>query len=87
MSSIIAGNFVKGVSFFGYTEGTTKGVAPHVRISVYKVFGSAVAKSSDIITGIDQAIVDGVNVISISSYPTNFIPMWHHPIPIASFSV
>ena len=87
MSSVIAGNFVKGVSFFGYTEGTTKGVAPHVRISVYKVFGSAVAKSFDIIAGIDQAIVDGVNVISISSYPINFIPMWHHPIPIASFSV
>ena len=87
MSSVIARNFVKGVSFFGYTKGTTKGVAPHVRISVYKVFGSAVAKSSDIIAGIDQAIVDGVDVISISSYPTNFIPILHHPIAIASFSV
>ena len=40
---------------------------------MYKVFGSAIAKSSDIIAGIDQVIADGVDVISISSYPTNFI--------------
>ena len=53
MSSVAAGNFVKGLSFFGYTEGTAKGVAPHARISMYKVSGSAIAESSDIIAGID----------------------------------
>ena len=31
ISSIVAGNYVEGISFFGYATGTASGVAPHTR--------------------------------------------------------
>ena len=90
VSSIAAGNYVNGVSYFGYGEGTAKGVAPNVRISVYKVgWGvDAIGKISDIITGVDMAIEDGVDVICIamaSKATVNAVPLLE-PIARASFS-
>lgn len=48
--SIAAGNYVKGVSFADYAEGTAKGVAPHARVAVYKVMWNGRAFASDIIS-------------------------------------
>ncbi|KAK6115945.1 hypothetical protein DH2020_008214 [Rehmannia glutinosa] len=83
VSSIAAGNYVNGVSFFGYATGTARGVAPRARLAVYKVlWGGGV--SSDILAGIDQAVADGVDIISIS-IGTQEINLYENPLSIASF--
>ncbi|KAL0438758.1 UNVERIFIED_CONTAM: Subtilisin-like protease SBT3 [Sesamum latifolium] len=84
VASIAAGNYVKDVSFFGYAPGTARGVAPHARLAIYKVLWDEGSYESDALAGIDQAVADGVDVLSISlSYQT--IDLYENPIAIAAF--
>ncbi|KAL8030033.1 hypothetical protein ABFX02_14G261500 [Erythranthe guttata] len=82
-ASIAAGNYVDGVSFFGYAAGTARGVAPRARIAVYKVLWDG-GVTSDLIAGIDQAVADGVDILSISlsDRSTN---LYENALSIASF--
>ncbi|KAL7262252.1 hypothetical protein ACSBR1_000599 [Camellia fascicularis] len=65
-ASTVAGNYVNGASFFEYAEETVKGLASRARVAVYKVFRDPYfAYYSDIIVGIDQAVTDGVNILSL----------------------
>ncbi|KAL3634241.1 hypothetical protein CASFOL_021295 [Castilleja foliolosa] len=84
VASIAAGNYVSNVSFFGYAPGTARGVAPRARIAVYKALWSG-GVSSDILAAIDQAIADGVDIIS-ASLSGRTIPLYENPLSIASFS-
>ncbi|MCD9560311.1 Subtilisin-like protease sbt3 [Datura stramonium] len=67
IASIAAGNYAQGVSYFGYGKGTARGVAPHARLAIYKVswrqFGTYTA---DVLAGMDQAVADGVDILSMS---------------------
>nr|POE60559.1 subtilisin-like protease sbt1.9 [Quercus suber] len=66
-ASTTVGNHVPGVSYFGYARGTAIGVAPRARLAVYKVLwldGHGVA--SDVLAGMEQAILDGVDIMSLS---------------------
>ncbi|MCD9640303.1 Subtilisin-like protease sbt3 [Datura stramonium] len=84
VASIAAGNFAKGVSFFGYAPGTARGVAPRARLAVYKFSFNEGTFTSDLIAAMDQAVADGVDMISIS-YGYRFIPLYEDSISIASF--
>lgn len=85
VSSIAAGNCVNGVSYFGYADGTERGVAPHAKLAKYEVLWNEGMHSSDILAGIDRAIADGVDVISLSIHDKE--PWHNNSIAIASFSV
>ncbi|GFQ07727.1 co(2)-response secreted protease [Phtheirospermum japonicum] len=69
VASIAAGRHFVGASYYGLARGTARGGSPTSRIAVYRVctvkpqpgcFGSAILK------GFDDAIADGVDVLSIS---------------------
>ncbi|XP_057975755.1 subtilisin-like protease SBT3 [Malania oleifera] len=84
-ASTVAGNYVEDVSFFGYAKGTARGVAPHARVAVYKVLWEEGSSESDFLAGIDQAIADGVDVISLSLGSRAHVPLYENWIAIASF--
>uniref|UniRef100_A0A2N9FAM7 Subtilisin-like protease fibronectin type-III domain-containing protein n=1 Tax=Fagus sylvatica TaxID=28930 RepID=A0A2N9FAM7_FAGSY len=68
-ASIAAGNHVHDVSYFGYARGTAKGVAPGARLAMYKVVWDTtteMAATTDILAGMEQAILDGVDIMSLS---------------------
>ncbi|XP_040987387.1 cucumisin-like [Juglans microcarpa x Juglans regia] len=84
-SSTAAGREVVGASYFGLAEGTATGGVPGARIAVYKVCWSFGCSSADILAGFDDAIADGVDVISVSlgsDFPGQY---FEDPIAIGSF--
>ncbi|KAH7440979.1 hypothetical protein KP509_03G019300 [Ceratopteris richardii] len=85
-ASTTAGAHVANASFFGYANGTAKGVAPGARIAVYKVcwasFGGCMG--ADLLAAIDEAIADGVDIISISLGGSS-VPLQEDPLAVGSF--
>ncbi|KAF5749387.1 subtilisin-like protease [Tripterygium wilfordii] len=71
-AAIAAGNNGIPVKMHGYEFGKASGMAPRARIAVYKalyrLFGGFVA---DVVAAIDQAVHDGVDILSLSVGPNS----------------
>ncbi|KAK1320214.1 hypothetical protein QJS10_CPA03g01330 [Acorus calamus] len=64
--STAAGRQVSSANFFGLHEGTARGGVPSARIAVYKVCWFDGCQDVDILAAFDDAIADGVDIVSVS---------------------
>ena len=72
-------------SLMGFGLGTARGGVPSARIAVYKICWSDGCHGADVLAAFDDAIADGVDIISISagsSTPSNY---FEDPIAIGAF--
>ncbi|KAL5699112.1 hypothetical protein ACHQM5_030057 [Ranunculus cassubicifolius] len=65
-ASTAAGREVKNISFYGLAGGTARGAVPAARIAVYKVCWVKNCLAHDVLAAFDDAIADGVDLISVS---------------------
>ncbi|MCL7033555.1 hypothetical protein MKW94_005447 [Papaver nudicaule] len=65
-ASTAAGNIVTGANLFGMAKGAAGGMRYTARIAAYKVCWQTGCASSDILAAMDQAVSDGVDVLSLS---------------------
>ncbi|CAF2032260.1 unnamed protein product [Brassica napus] len=87
-ASTAAGRHAFKASMSGYASGIAKGIAPKARIAAYKVcWKDSGCLDSDILAAFDAAVVDGVDVISISIGGGDGItsPYYLDPIAIGSY--
>ncbi|CAK9156870.1 unnamed protein product, partial [Ilex paraguariensis] len=85
-ASTAAGSVVANASFYQYAKGEARGMAFKARIAAYKICWSSGCYDSDILAAMDQAITDGVHVISLSVGDTDQAPLYDHDsIAIGAF--
>ncbi|XP_021894461.1 LOW QUALITY PROTEIN: subtilisin-like protease SBT4.5 [Carica papaya] len=84
-ASTAAGNQVRNVSFYGLAQGTARGGVPSARIAAYKVCNGTRCYSDAIMAAFDDAIADGVDVISISIGGDGAFAFTDDPIAIGAF--
>ena len=68
-ASTIAGSEVPNISVFGIGKGTARGGAPRARLAIYKACWFGFCSDADILSAMDDAVSDGVDVISMSLGP------------------
>ncbi|XP_074273188.1 subtilisin-like protease SBT1.1 [Silene latifolia] len=83
-ASTAAGSRISGANLFGNGLGTASGMRFTSRIAAYKVCWDEGCASSDILAAIDQAVSDGVDIISMSlgGFPR---PYFQDSLAIAAF--
>ncbi|CAL5094596.1 unnamed protein product [Urochloa decumbens] len=83
-----AGRFVESASAFGLGAGgggTAAGMAPGAHLAVYKVCDAQGCFESDLLAGMDAAVKDGVDVLSVSLGGVS-TPLDKDPIAIGAFA-
>lgn len=84
-ASTAAGGHVSKASLSGLGEGTARGGVPSARLAVYKICWSDGCFDADILAGFDDAIADGVDIISISVGGSFALNYFDDPIAIGAF--
>ncbi|KAI4384739.1 hypothetical protein MLD38_002851 [Melastoma candidum] len=83
-AATVAGSPVRGANLLGYAFGTARGMAPGARVAAYKVCWVGGCFSSDILSAVDQAVTDRVDVLSIS-LGGGVAPYYRDSLSIATF--
>ncbi|XP_058073330.1 subtilisin-like serine-protease S isoform X2 [Magnolia sinica] len=68
-ASTAAGRYVKNMNFSGLAGGGARGGAPMARIAMYKTCWDSGCYDSDLLAAFDDAIKDGVDILSLSLGP------------------
>ncbi|CAH1453867.1 unnamed protein product [Lactuca virosa] len=86
-ASTVVERFVKNAEALGGAiGGTAVGMAPYAHLAIYKVCSNGDCPDSDILAGLDAAVADGVDVISMSLELDEKVPFFQDNIAIASFA-
>ncbi|XP_048127768.1 subtilisin-like protease 4 [Rhodamnia argentea] len=84
-ASTAAGASVEQANTLGMAGGRAVGMAPHAHLAIYKVCFAGYCSLADILAGLDAAISDGVDVISMSlGHPSP--PFYMDGIAVATFA-
>ncbi|KAJ1281312.1 hypothetical protein BS78_04G296600 [Paspalum vaginatum] len=85
-ASTAAGSPVDGAGLFDYAKGQAVGMNPGARIAAYKICWAPGCFDSDILAAMDEAVADGVNVISLSVGANGYAPnFFEDSIAIGAF--
>ncbi|KAL6659066.1 hypothetical protein ACP70R_003106 [Stipagrostis hirtigluma subsp. patula] len=84
-ASTAAGRFVEGASVLGNGNGTASGMAPRAHLAMYQVCTDEGCFDSDVLAGMEAAISDGVDILSISLGASSE-PFHEDIVAIATFS-
>ncbi|GLJ29032.1 hypothetical protein SUGI_0572940 [Cryptomeria japonica] len=84
VASTAAGAAVRGASLLGFANGTATGMAPRARLAIYKACWRDGCDSSDVAAAMEQAIADGVDILSISLHSAD-VPFHESLRAIAAF--
>ncbi|CAN4100063.1 unnamed protein product [Withania somnifera] len=85
-ASTAAGSLVANASFYQYAKGEARGMAIKARIAAYKICWKKGCFNSDILAAMDQAVDDGVHVISLSVGANGYAPHYvYDSIAIGAF--
>ncbi|GAB4853711.1 hypothetical protein Ancab_017903 [Ancistrocladus abbreviatus] len=84
-ASTAAGAQVTNASLLGYARGTARGMATRARVAAYKVCWKTGCFASDLLAGMDRAIQDGVDVLSLS-LGGGSAPYYRDTIAIGAFT-
>ncbi|PNT66989.1 hypothetical protein BRADI_3g19320v3 [Brachypodium distachyon] len=84
-SSTTAGALVPGAQVLGQGSGSASGIAPRAHVAMYKVCADEGCDSVDILAGIDAAVSDGCDVISMS-LGGDSVPFFNDSIAIGTFA-
>ncbi|KAK8544375.1 hypothetical protein V6N13_056157 [Hibiscus sabdariffa] len=84
-ASTAAGNHIGNASFYGLAEGTARGGVPSARIAAYKVCNADGCTSESILAGFDDAIADGVDILTVSLGPRATSEFYTDPVAIGAF--
>ncbi|KFK44142.1 hypothetical protein AALP_AA1G220500 [Arabis alpina] len=84
VASIAAGKIISDASYYGLASGIMRGGSPNSRIAMYRACSLLGCRGSSLLAAFDDAIADGVDVISISMglWPDNLL---EDPLSIGSF--
>uniref|UniRef100_A0A8R7QUQ8 Subtilisin-like protease n=1 Tax=Triticum urartu TaxID=4572 RepID=A0A8R7QUQ8_TRIUA len=86
-ASTAAGSAVPDAAFYGYGRGNAVGMAPGARVASYKVCWKYGCATSDILAAFDEAIADGVDVISASFVSSGYAePFYVDSTAVGAFS-
>ncbi|RYR71930.1 hypothetical protein Ahy_A02g006141 [Arachis hypogaea] len=83
-ASTAAGNMVNNASLFGMAKGSASGMRYTSKVAAYKVCWPLGCANSDILAAMDQAVADGVDILSLSLGGIAK-PYYNDSIAIASF--
>ncbi|CAN6285587.1 unnamed protein product [Urochloa humidicola] len=83
-ASTAAGAVVHGAQVLGQAAGVAAGMAPRAHVAMYKVCNEINCLSSDILAGVDAAVGDGCDVISMSIAGASR-PFYLDSIAVATF--
>ena len=85
-ASTVAGSLVANASLLGIGGGSARGGAPAARLAIYKACWFGRCSDADILSALDDAIDDGVDILSLSlGHPPPLPSYFEDPISIGTF--